>query len=441
MASTLNSSLFSQAGPSFEASLSPLAAAGRNVAIVGFGTVGCSVARILSEHPHPGLRLVQVCTRNVERRRVAWLPPRVAWTENFADVLNSKADVVVELIGGLDPAVDWVRAALRAGKSVVTANKKLIAHHGPELTELARQHGCRLLFGASVAGGIPVISGLQDGLAGDRLSKICGILNGTCNFILTRIEAGGMAFESALQQAQKLGFAEADPAEDIAGFDARAKLAILVRLALHTQVDPEDIACNPISSVHGVDFAYAKQLGCTIRQVSRAELNDERLFASVQPALVPLTSPLARVQDSLNLVMATGQYGGETVFSGHGAGGDPTAVAVVSDLVALAQDGNHAGHKFAQPVYRPCSGDFSSRHYLRFTIKDRPGILAQIATVLSKHEINIDSVLQHPGYDRAHLPFVVTADECPNSVVERAMKEVNALDFLVQPTLNLPILA
>ena len=439
MASRIEPSFAPSTKRSFEPALSfpPL---GHSVAIVGFGTVGCSVARILSEHPHPSLRLTHVCTRSVERRRVSWLPSRVEWTESFDDVLASDADVVVELIGGLDPAADWVRAALESGKSVVTANKKLIAHYGPELSELARQHRCRLLYGASVAGGVPVISGLQEGLAGDRLSKITGILNGTCNFILSRIEAGGLSFDLALKQAQKLGFAEADPTDDVAGYDARAKLAILTRLALHTEVHPDQIVCRPISPIHGVDFAYAKELGCTIRQVSCAELRGDRLFASVQPSLVPFSSPLARVQDSLNLVMATGHYGGETVFSGHGAGGDPTAVAVVSDLISLVQTGKHLGHSFAQPLPRPVTNDFSSRHYLRFTIKDRPGILARIAAVLAKHAINIDAVLQHPGYDRAHLPFVVTLDECANSVVERAMEEVNALDFLVQPTLNLPIL-
>lgn len=439
MAASFDSSLAPRAGRSFEAAVTPFAVI-RKVAIVGFGTVGCSVARILSEHPHPSLRLTQVCTRSVERRRVSWLPSRVAWTDNFDVVLASDADVIVELIGGLDPAAAWVRRALACGKSVVTANKQLIAHYGPELSEIARQHGCRLLYGASVAGGVPVISGLQDGLAGDRLSKISGILNGTCNYILSRIEAGGLSFDVALKQAQKLGFAEADPTDDVAGYDARAKLAILVRLALHTQILPNEIACSPITPIHGVDFAYAKELGCTIRQVSRAELKDECLFASVQPALVPFSSALARVQDSLNLVMATGQYGGETVFSGHGAGGDPTAVAVVSDLISLVKAGKHVTPSFAQPLPRPTSNDFTSRHYLRFTIKDCPGLLAQIATVLSKHDINIDAVLQHPGYERAHLPFVVTLDECPNSVVERAMEEVNALDFLVKPTLNLPIL-
>jgi len=439
MASRIETSFLSRTARSLEPPLS-FPAAGHSVAIVGFGTVGRSVARILAEHPHPWLRLTQVCTRNVQRRQVSWLPSRVTWTEAFDDVLASDADIVVELIGGLEPAADWVRAALQSGKSVVTANKKLIAYYGPELNELARQHGCRLLFGASVAGGVPVISGLQEGLAGDQLSRICGILNGTCNFILSRIETGGVSFDVALKQAQKLGFAEADPTDDVAGYDARAKLAILVRLALHTEVHPDQIPCRPISPIHGVDFAYAKDLGCTIRQVSCAELIDGRLLASVQPALVPLSSPLARVQDSLNLVMATGQYGGETVFSGHGAGGDPTAVAVVSDLIALVHGAKHAGQHLGQPVARPVTSDFSSRHYLRLTITDRPGILAEIAAVLSKHEINIDAVLQHPGYDRAHLPFVVTLDECANSVVERAMKEINTLDFLVQPTLNLPIL-
>lgn len=199
-----------------------------NVALVGFGTVGSSVARILSERPIGGLRLTHICNRNVQRKRVDWLPS-VRWTEDINDVLGSDVQIIVEVIGGLQPAGDWIRRALNSGKSVVTANKQLIARQGLELVRLARENGQHIAFGASVAGGVPVISGLQEGLAADELVELCGILNGTCNYILTRIESSGISFPEALKEAQKLGFAEADPTDDIGGFDARAKLAILAR--------------------------------------------------------------------------------------------------------------------------------------------------------------------------------------------------------------------
>ena len=410
-----------------------------NVALVGFGTVGRSVARILSNHP-VHLRLTRIVNRDVERKRVDWLPSHIRWTDNFEDALDDSVDIVVELVGGLEPAGEWVRRALSAGKSVVTANKQLIAHHGPELLELARHRGCQLAFGASVAGGVPVVSGLQEGLAGDRLFKVCGILNGTCNYILSKIEEGGVGFAEALREAQRLGYAESDPSDDIEGFDARAKLAILTRVGLNCEVEPGDIACRSIASLEAVDFLYARDLGCTIRQVSCAELRDDRLFAAVQPALVPLASPLARVQGSQNLVMATGEFGGETVFSGYGAGGDPTAVAVVSDLIAIAQGRMNGLH--SAPVRKVAvTAEFSAEHHLRFTVKDRPGIIAAVSGILAKHAISIEAVHQKPGYPSSRLPFVITLAHCPNSVVQQALTELRYLDFMVEPILSLPVLA
>ncbi|HKB98063.1 MAG TPA: homoserine dehydrogenase, partial [Terriglobales bacterium] len=369
------------------------------VALVGFGTVGSSVARILCERANTHLRLTHVLNRNVARKKVDWLPSSVKWTEDIDDVLSSDVDIVVEVMGGLQPTEDWIRRALESGKSVVTANKQLIAHRGPELIALARRMNQQIEFGASVAGGVPVISGLRDGLAGDELFNIRGILNGTCNYILSQIESAGIPFATALREAQKLGFAEADPTEDIDGLDARAKLAILARVGLHCNVNAKDISARSISAIDAVDFEYADQLGCTIRQISWAELRGDNLFAAVQPALVELSSPLARVEGSQNLVMATGTYGGETVFGGHGAGGHPTAVAVVSDILAIAR-AKQAGVTYAEQSREnepTVTADFTTKHYLRFMVKDRPGIIASLATILSQCGINIDAVVQKPG--------------------------------------------
>jgi homoserine dehydrogenase len=413
-----------------------------NVALLGFGTVGSSVARILCERADTHLRLTHVLNRNVPRKKVDWLPSSVRWTENIDDVLSSDVDIVVEVMGGLQPAEDWIQHAFVTGKSVVTANKQLMAQCGPELISMARRMKQQIQFGASVAGGVPVISGLHEGLAGDDLFRICGILNGTCNYILSQIESNRISFATALREAQKLGFAEADPTEDLEGLDARAKLAILARVGLHCIVRPENIVARSIANIDSIDFEYANQLGCTIRQISWAELKGNDLFAAVQPALVELSSPLARVEGSQNLVMATGTYGGETVFGGHGAGGHPTAVAVVSDIMAIARS-KQSGMSYAgQPVEKTptVTSDFTAKHYLRFMVKDRSGIIANLATVLSEYGIYIDAVLQKPNCQKSQLPFLITLEECKASLVEKALERIDLLDFMVQPCLHLPFL-
>ena len=415
------------------------------VAIVGFGTVGRSVAKVLSGDASASLRLTHICNRGVERKKVDWVPPDVRWTDRFEDVLSSDADIVVELMGGLVPAEEIIRRALLAGKSVVTANKQLIALHGVELLELARRQGRELLFEASVAGGIPIVRAVREGLAGDRLFRIAGILNGTCNYILSRMDTAGLAFADALKEAQALGFAEADPTDDIDGMDARAKLAILMAVGLRCQVRPSSILCRSISMVASIDFTYARKLDCTIRQVSWAEKGrgpSPQLFASVRPALVPLSSPLARVDGSQNLVTVQGEFGGETTFSGFGAGGDPTAVAVVSDLVSIARAGQGSDVHFVTGLEGlvEVSPDFVAPHYVRFTVADRPGIIAALASVLSRHRINIDAVLQLPGHPKTRLPFVMTIEACPVSVLEAALEEIEALAFHVQPPMTVPIL-
>jgi homoserine dehydrogenase len=413
------------------------------VAIVGFGTVGSAVARLLyarsSEHV---LQLTHVFNRKVERKKANWVSDDVVWTEDIERVLASDADVVVELVGGVNPAYDWVKRALESGKSVVTANKQLMAHHGSELLELARSRGQHLAFGASVAGGIPVLSGLHEGLGGDRLQKLTGILNGTCNFILTKIENTGASFAEALKEAQQLGFAEADPTDDVDGFDARAKLVILARFGLNAQAKPDQVPAFSIRNIGGVDFDYAHELGCTIRQVSRAELRHATLYATVEPALVPQGSPLASVSGSQNLVISTGEFGGDTVFSGYGAGGNPTAVAVVSDLLHLIRYRAKGSAEPDRPTpgNYPVSGDFENLYSVRFVVKDSPGIIASIAGVFSKHHINIDAVFQKSGYPKHELPFVITLEPCRFSKLEEALKEIGAFNFHVRPPFSMPVL-
>jgi homoserine dehydrogenase len=420
------------------------------VALIGFGTVGRAVAKILCESADGLLRLTHICNRNVERKKQSWVPSEVIWTDDVQSVLRSDAQIIIELIGGLNPAEQIVRSALEAGKAVVTANKQLIARHGPDLLQLAASRGCALEFGASVAGGVPVLPALRTGLCGDRLHGIAGILNGTCNYILSRIENARIPFSEALEEAQARGYAEADASEDLDGGDARAKLAILALAGLHTKVAPESVRARSIRPIDAVDFDYAAELGCTIRQISRAELRsdskDKKLYADVGPCLVPSDSPFGRVQRNLNLVLTSGQYGGDMAFLGAGAGGDPTAVAVVSDLMFVAErlnaDKASAASSSVSSLITSAeiSSDFETPWYLRFFVRDQPGIIARLAEILAAHHLNIDSVLQKPDCDKTALPFVITLEPCRDSLLHPALEKMSGLDFALRPCLCLPIL-
>jgi homoserine dehydrogenase len=411
------------------------------IALIGFGTVGRSVAKILCENPRSDLRLTHIANRNVERKKQPWVPGEVVWTDDVQSVPNSDAEIIVELIGGLNPAHEIVRSALESGKSVVTANKQLIARHGPDLLQVAASRGCQLEFGASVAGGVPVLPALRTGLCGDRLHGIAGILNGTCNYILSRIEHARIPFSEALEEAQARGYAETDASEDLDGGDARAKLAILALAGLRARVVPESVRARTIRAIDAIDFDYAAELGCTIRQISRADLKNDGLLVEVGPCLVPLDSPFGRVQRNLNLVLTSGQYGGDMAFLGAGAGGDPTAVAVVSDLMFVAESLSGKRRTAGSPVSTPAvSSDFETPWYLRFYVRDQPGIVARLAEIMAAHRLNIDSLLQKPGFDKAALPFVITLEPCRDSDLHPALEKMTNLDFSIRPCLCLPIL-
>ena len=411
-----------------------------NVALLGFGTVGSSVAKVLAERKFAGIALTHVYNRNVGRKRQSapakYVPATAVWTENIDDVLRSNVDVVIELLGGLNPVEGWLKKALAAGKHVVTANKQLIAYRGVALQRLAAQHGVQLVYGAAVAGGVPVIPGIRQGLGGDKVIRLSGIVNGTCNYILSRMETGA-DYATVLKDAQQLGYAEANPAADVDGYDARAKLCILSRIALGAELNPDEVATQTISTVEAIDFVYAKELNATIRQVSRAQVNGGVVHARVAPMLVPLASPMAWSHGTQNMVVTSGEYGGDVVFSGHGAGGEPTAVAVVSDLLAVAQ-----GAKAVElPVRkRQVTGEFLAPHYLRFVVDDKPGIVSSIAGALARVGANIDSLLQRPGYPKHKLPFVVTTEPCLTSTIEKAMNLIGKLDCMLEKPLTLQIL-
>jgi len=408
------------------------------IALLGFGTVGASVARILVERPELAnrLQLTHVFNRGVSRKRADWVPSSVMWTDSFDDILSGRPDVVVEVVGGVTPAHEWVGKAIEQGVSVVTANKMLLAAHGPELLKAASRKGVRLRFEAAVGGGVPLIHGVREGLAGDSLTGVAGILNGTCNYILSRMSATGEAMDIVLADAQRLGYAEADPTADVDGFDAAAKLVVLAGIAFHRHLGMPEVPKRSIRPLASADFRYAARLGCTIRQVSTVQSTDGGFYGSVGPALVPQGSSFGRNEGANNVVTIYGKYGGESSFSGAGAGGPATAVAVVSDLLALTQGGrqNEAEEwlpaSFVAPPPLP--------YYLRFIVKDRPGILAAISTAMAKYDVNLDAVLQEPGYPKDRLPFVITVEPCEEAALLEALGELSDADWHAEPPLALP---
>jgi homoserine dehydrogenase len=350
------------------------------VAVIGFGTVGRSVARMLDGNAGHNLQLSMICTRGGAAKRPPWLPPSVRFTDSFDEVLASGASIIVELIGGVNPAREWIEKALHSGRSVVTANKEVIAEDGEHLAELARSRSSQLRFGGAVGGVIPVIAAIQEGLAADRAARIAGILNGTCNHVLSRMETEELPFEDALEEARKLGFAEADPSRDIDGRDAAAKLAILVALAFGCRIDPSQIARAPVSAVSVGDFAHARTLGCTIRQVSWAdrEKEDGTVRAGVFPALVPLGSAFGQARESRNVVSITGELGGEVSLAGAGAGGDATAVAVVSDILAIAGNGSRPAAQYAPNGPAVVDDCIFARWHLRLGGEDDPPVVRSV---------------------------------------------------------------
>ena len=400
----------------------------RKVALLGFGTVGRAVADILCHDAH--LRLTHVFNRNIERKRAAWVPESVHWTESFQDVLKSDSEIVLELMGGLEPAHECIRQALQSGKSVVTANKQVMAKYGLELLELARQHGQHLEYGASVGGAVPVLAALRYGLAGDRLVRARGILNGTCNYILSNMEANGTTMAAALAQAQRLGYAEGDPSDDVNGLDAACKLAIVARLGLQAELNPFEVPKQSICAIQTEDFLYARQLGCTIRQLSTAELHADKLQATVGPALIPLKSPLSTCIDNQNAVIFTGEKSGDTLLAGRGAGGQPTAVAVVSDALAISDSESSRLNGRSVKSYAP--EPLSCRHYVR--LKDgQTDFIPLSLQVLHRYGVRIEGHLDCSQTAKAFLLETCSSVTAQNAITEIAEAGGQKLSVLCLP--------
>lgn len=425
------------------------------VGIVGLGNVGSGTLAILAENADQialklgfWLRVTAVCSRSIESKR---LPESLGPVRRMKDwrelVADPEVDIVAELVGGTDVAVEIIDAAIANRKSVVTANKELMAVRGCEIWSRAIGAGINLAMEASVAGGIPIHAVLREGISGDRVTSIYGILNGTSNFILTEMERRGDSLETVLAEAQQLGYAEADPSADIDGYDARSKLSILAALAFGERITPEDIYVEGIRRISAMDFQYAHQLQHTIRLVCGAHQSKEGLILSVRPALIRQSTILAGVQGAYNAVWVKGAYGADTFYYGRGAGPHPTGVAVVSDLMRVAREIRSGSPERVSPFaherlgeYRPIPITEQKRaYYLRFRVDDRPGIIASLAGILAGKRVSLEAVLQEPCETKHDLPFVITVEPTSEQAVREAVEEMSRLDFLLEPPLALPM--
>jgi len=422
------------------------------VGIIGFGTVGTGVAKILLENAAlirrrvgVPVELVRIADIDLTRDRGIALPAGLL-TNDAKQVLNDPAiEVVIELIGGYDTAKRVILEAIAAGKHVVTANKALLALHGEEIFEAAARRGVDLGFEASVGGGIPVIRALTEGLAGDRIQSIYGIINGTSNYILSRMTHEGQSFEVVLKAAQEAGYAEADPTFDVAGIDSAHKLAILASLAFGTPVNFKEIFTEGITHITPADIAYAKELGFTIKLLGIAKLVNGEVEARVHPTMLSSASPIAQVDGVYNAIQVVGDAVGDVVLYGRGAGSLPTGSAVVSDVIAIGRNllkgavGRVPAASFQQDQRRPLRmtpmEDIRSLYYLRFTVVDRPGVLAQIAGELGRCGISISSMLQQGRREGQTVSVVIKTHMAQERDVQVALREINRKPFVSEPAL------
>jgi len=421
------------------------------VALVGCGTVGGAVATILTRDQStlaarltPRIALRCIVDIDFAHARECGLDEAL-FCEDLGEALADPAvGVVVELVGGTTVARDIIADALRAGKHVVTANKALLAHHGAALYALAREHGVSVSFEASCAGGVPIIRALCDGLIANRIDAIYGIVNGTCNFILTEMTQHERSYADALAAAQAAGLAEADPTLDVSGTDSAHKLAVMAALAFGQRVDLEEIPVDGIDALQPCDVGYGQELGYVIKLLAIAHRQGGGISLRVRPAFIPKDHPLAWISGPFNAISVYGHATGHTMYYGRGAGGMPTASAVVADLASVAS--GTAGRRFAQLALWPDLNasasqlpvdDVESRYYIRVAAEDKPGVFARIATVLGGHDISIASALQHEPTDAdpaAGVPVVITTHRAREGNVRSAIAEINALPVIKAET-------
>ena len=412
----------------------------RKIALPGMGTVGGGVYEIIERQKEEmpfkigaALEVVKVLVRN--KAKYADRIPAEKLTDVWEDVIGDDSiDIVVEVMGGIEPARTYIKAALEKGKHVVTANKDLMAMHGHELLELAGEHHCDLLFEAAVAGGIPIIRPLKQCLAGNNITEIMGIINGTTNFILTKMKEDGMDFGEALQLATDLGYAEADPTADIEGYDAGRKLAIMASIAFHTSVTFDDVFTEGITKITAKDMRYAKEMGCSIKLLGIAKNTETGIEVKVHPTMIPENHPLAAVNDSFNAVFVHGDAVDDAMFYGRGAGALPTGSAVVGDIMDVARNMLfHCNGRIGCSCYKNLPikqiGDTTSRYYIRMRLEDRAGTLAAMAGVFAENDASIAILLQKETIENDAEIVVVTHEVAEKKFMD-AIKKFSSMEMV-----------
>lgn len=415
------------------------------VGLAGLGTVGVGVLKMLSAHgdaiaARAGRRIevVAVSARNRGRDRGVDISG-FRWVDDPVALARDEGiDVVVELIGGADgPARALALTALGAGRSVVTANKAMIAEHGNAIARLAEEKGAVLAYEAAVAGGIPIVKALREGLAGNRIERVYGILNGTCNYILTTMRRTGRAFDSVLKEAQELGYAEADPSFDVDGVDAAHKLSILASIAFGSEIDFAGVHVEGIRHVSPVDIAFAEELSYRIKLIGSARRTARGIEQRVHPCMIPLASPIAHVEGVFNAVVAQGDFVQDSVYTGRGAGEGPTASAVVADLIDIAA-GRRAptlgvpAERLA-PARRSPMESHVGAYYVRLTVRDQPGVIAAVSAILRDSAISMEAIIQRGRDPENIVPVVMTTHETEELAMRKALAEIDALPAMAAP--------
>ncbi|MDU0203485.1 homoserine dehydrogenase [Paenibacillus sp. MAH-36] len=412
------------------------------VGLLGLGTVGTGVVRIIEGHQEDlhrqtgsAIEIAKILVQDKSKLRNITVDADKL-TENVWDVISdSEIDVVVEVMGGVSATKDHILTALGNGKHIVTANKDLMAMHGAEILAKAAEHGCDVFYEASVAGGIPIIRALVEGFSSDRITKIMGIVNGTTNYILTKMSQEGAAYADVLKEAQALGYAEADPTSDVEGLDAARKMTILSTLGFHANVSLSDVEAKGISKVTKEDIQYGKKLGYEVKLLGIAENHDGHISVSVQPTMVKSSHPLASVNGVFNAVYVTGEAVGETMFYGAGAGELPTATSVVADLVAVVQNLKLgvSGRRVLAPYKEKklkTDEQIACKNFILLHVEDKAGVLAQITQIFAEHEVSLESVFQHPNKHNPKAEIIIITHDANQASMKNVLKQFESMDVI-----------
>ncbi|WP_341281760.1 homoserine dehydrogenase [Paenibacillus sp. FSL H8-0537] len=412
------------------------------VGLLGLGTVGTGVVRIVEGHQEDlqsqtgsAIEIAKVLVSNKNKARDISIDPSKLTEDPWEIIHNPEIDVIVEVMGGIEQTKPYIIEALSRGKHVVTANKDLMALHGTEILAVAQEHGCDVLYEASVAGGIPIIRTLIEGFSSDRITKIMGIVNGTTNYILTKMSQEGASYSDVLKEAQALGYAESDPTSDVEGLDAARKMTILATLGFRAKVALDDVSVQGISSVSREDIQYAKRLGYELKLLGIAERQDDEFSISVQPTMVKQTHPIASVNGVFNAVYVHGEAVGETMFYGPGAGGMPTATSIVADLVAVVKNlklgvNGKQGIMTYKEKKLKTDEQISSKYFLLLHVADRAGVLARITQVFADFEVSLESVLQQPNPVNPEAEIIVITHDANKAAIQKVLQTFEELDVI-----------